>query len=585
MSRGSRLFSFIITSIHNSFKRFPITMLSSITLMILLIRLNELSQLAESEIQISIGKMSMAVALFAILSLCIGLFVEDRYPKKTMATWMFYVAGAAFAFLYRVYFLEAMTTISAIRYTALMLFLAAAFFYLPRLRKPSHYEIYVIKVFNGALTTWIYSVVLYVGISAILFTINTLFDLNIPGKYFYYSFLFVAFIFAVATFLARIPETNESHDNFDYSKALKVLLLYIVIPLITIYTLILYVYFAKILITWEWPQGLVSHLVLWYTTVTVGVIFLITPILKENPFGNLFKIWFPKVILPIMAMMFVSIGLRINQYGFTENRYFVVLLGIWVTLIMIYFSFSKPLRNIFIPITLSIFILVSAFGPLSSYSVSINSQTNRFVAILEENDMINNGQIVAKTTLPQRDRREISNILSYFQNTHELNKLKILPDDFELRNMKEVFGFEYAPEYPPIPGDYFNYYLDLTAHPLDIQGFDYYFIINSWSGQSRVIDRYRVEYTPQNQVLKVFEDSIEILSVELRPVIEEIHRANYTPAQPDKTENISVAAMTVQGENSNIRYRITFTAIYGQGSLEAIRVLENAEFILLLDIK
>ena len=51
--------------------------------------------------------------------------------------------------------------------------------------------------------------------------------------------------------------------------------------------------------------------------------------------------YFPKAILPLIVMMFISIGIRINAYGLTENRYYVVALGIWAFLVMIYFAFGK----------------------------------------------------------------------------------------------------------------------------------------------------------------------------------------------------------------------------------------------------
>ena len=71
-----------------------------------------------------------------------------------------------------------------------------------------------------------------------------------------------------------------------------------------------------------------------------GNIF-ITPILDKNKWAYRFKHWFPKFILPILIMMFISIGIRIRQYGVTENRYFVIILGLWVLGIMLYFTFTK----------------------------------------------------------------------------------------------------------------------------------------------------------------------------------------------------------------------------------------------------
>ena len=161
------------------------------------------------------------------------------------------------------------------------MFLYLAFAYIPWISNKKNYEFYIIEVFSDLFLTIIYSLVLYLGIAAIFFTINQLFNANIVGKYFYYVFLIIAGVFAPSLFLSRIPEVDEKFEGYEYPKSLKVLLLYIVIPLLTIYSTILYAYFLKIIVTRTWPQGVVSHLVLWYSTFSIAVIFFITPIIKE----------------------------------------------------------------------------------------------------------------------------------------------------------------------------------------------------------------------------------------------------------------------------------------------------------------
>ena len=83
-------------------------------------------------------------------------------------------------------------------------------------------------------------------------------------------------------------------------------------PIITVYTAILYVYFVKILITLQWPVGMVAHLVIWYSIISTGVIFLISPLIEGNKWVKNFIFWFTKLVIPIMIMMFVSLGIRIN---------------------------------------------------------------------------------------------------------------------------------------------------------------------------------------------------------------------------------------------------------------------------------
>nr|WP_243124588.1 DUF4153 domain-containing protein [Clostridium sp. AWRP] len=91
--------------------------------------------------------------------------------------------------------------------------------------------------------------------------------------------------------------------------------------------------------TKQWPVGLVSHLVLWYSVIVTIVLFFITPIKNNNSWQNNFSKIFPKIILPLIIMMFVSISIRINAYGITEKRYFTLILGIWLFFIM------KSLQN------------------------------------------------------------------------------------------------------------------------------------------------------------------------------------------------------------------------------------------------
>ena len=459
----------------DSFLRYPVTVLLSITLMVILIIQNErnIDGIYDTEM---LRRLAMTAAIGMLASISLKHLQERFWPDKP-ALILVAVPSALLMALYYIFFTEDMNQISGMRFIGFLLTLIIAVFYTLKLKTNRNYEPYVIRIFSGFFLTVLYSGVLYFGISAILFTINALFDADIDGKWFFYFFLMVTFIFGALMFLSKLPEKEEPFESYPYSKALKILLLYIVIPLITIYTGILYVYFIKILLTQEWPRGLVSNLVLWYSVVSAAVIFFITPILEENKLATLFRTWFPRILLPILGMMFVSIGKRIAQYGVTENRYFVVLLGIWVLLIMVYFIVKKKLTNIFIPVTLSIFALVSILGPLSAFSVSNFSQNQRFTALLEKNDMLQSGSIQPGTGVSEEDRRNISSIVSYF-DSRDSSKLKYVADDFEYNDFERVFGFKREDYYGYQQMDYIYLSTDMDQSGIRIEGFDYLFTVN-----------------------------------------------------------------------------------------------------------
>jgi len=283
------------------------------------------------------------------------------------------------------------------RYIGLIMVFLLGFLFIPYRDKDDNFEMYVIKILGRFFTTVVYSVVLYLGLVAILFTVNYLLEIRVEPEFYYYTWLIVVGVFAQCFFLGGIPSKGEIITVKQYPKGLKVLMLYIIMPLISIYTVILYIYFGKIIVTMKWPEGLVSHLVLWYGVISVGTLFLISSMINNSGWVKKYTNIFPKVILPLIIMMFISMGIRVNAYGITENRYFVLALGIWVFGVMLYYSLSKRRKNIILPISLAIITFISICGPLSSYSLSKYSQNIRFEKIITRNNMVENGKVIKAT--------------------------------------------------------------------------------------------------------------------------------------------------------------------------------------------
>ncbi|WFA09384.1 DUF4153 domain-containing protein [Tissierella sp. Yu-01] len=570
-----------LINIKKSIERFPVTIVLSVLFTILLIYNIEVSRQISHDTSERLMRLNMVLGLGLPMSLFIGLLSERLFKEKKYSLAVYLLSGVLLVLYYK-FLLPEFEMVSMTRFFGTMLFFIISCFYALKIKHDINYETFVIKVFSSIFITILYSAVLFIGLTAILFTIENLFEVNLLNNIYLYMFFIVVFIFGVPLFLSKVPEKDEDFIDYEYSKSLKVLLLYIVIPLITTYSIILYAYFIKILITWSWPKGLVSHLVLWYSVISVGVIFFINPILEENKLAKGFKFWFPKFILPIMAMMFISIWQRIEQYGITENRYYVIVLGFWVFGIMLYFTFMKPLRNIIIPISLSIVVLLSIYGPISSYSMSKASQNNRLERILEENNMLNNGVITSNTNLDSQVQNEISNIISYFYRNHSLEDIKVFPNDYEVEDTKELLGFDYSP-YINIYDNmkYFNYYLNLNGIALDVKGYEYYVNMSSWKDELITIDDMSIDIKRYNHMLNIFEEDNTLISVDIKELAEEIHN-NSTDKSLDKNMK-SVDNMTFNIGNDKVKVRIVFTNLSGRINVSNNGMeLQSAEFILLI---
>lgn len=553
-----------------SLKRFPLSLIVSFILFVMLIVLNE-DIISNRDLM---SRISLITGLALPFSIFIHL-INETYLKNEKSKIISFIIGGAFLLLYYLVFLNKLNTIAYARYVGMVIFFILGSTYIQRLRNRSNFEKYIITILNGIFITGIYSLVLYLGMVFIIFTLEQLFSLSIIDYIYYYVFLAVVFIFGVSILLSKYPK--EDFKDSDYPKAFKVLLLYIVIPLISVYTLILYAYFLKIIITWEWPSGLVSHLVIWYSTISVFVIFFILPILEEekNKVALNFRKFFPFANIPILLMMFLSIGIRISQYGFTENRYYIFLLGIWILLTMIHFITRKPRYSSFIILSLSVFILISILGPLSSFNISIRSQNNRLNGLLQRYNIIENGELTPNNAVPPKDQQEISNILSYFDIYHDLSKVESLPQGYNLNNMIIDFGFPFSPGYE---ADNFPfYYSQEWTESIDVGNYDYLININSWNNNSFKVSDLEIYYDNNKATLNISNKNDDF-TLDIKEYVKFIHKQIEFKTDYDSED------MTIIIE-SDYKIKLVFDHIGGSEIFNDDIDLHDLQFILLLDYK
>ena len=585
-----KIFLGILNGIKRSLDRFPLTISISTACVMVLIYISEIRPEASNNFIETLTKVAMVLALGVPVSLCIKLLFERKDHYKGLLLYASYLGGAILLIAYYNFFLRDIGPVSTSRYIGFSLILYLIFICISYFPNRKDFEFYAIRIFTRFFTTILYSLVLYLGLSAILFAIDELLGFNIKGEIYYYAGLIVAGVFAPSFFLAGLPVKDEILTVNEYSRLLMVLVLYIVMPLITVYTVILYIYFGKIIITRLWPEGLVSvsHLVLWYSAISAAVLFFITPLLHEKTWPRRYMKYFPKVIIPLIIMMFISIGIRINAYGVTENRYFVVALGIWVFLIMIYFAATKRLRNIILPISLSVIVFISVFGPFSSYSTSKNSQNKRITHIFVKNNMIKENKVIkANAVVSAEDSRQITSILNYFDRNHSLNDIKQLPKDFKISNMENVLGIKYSEENYGNNNGYFYFNSLGSLQPMDISGYNYLFDsrnnnINDGS-QTPNNTTLSINYDYAKTTLKITQNGNDIYKRDLQDFsIKLIDK--YGVNQNNQT--LSPNEMSFIDENTKVKIKIQFSSVSGTKNDSNSKIeSNNFEFYVVVKVK
>ncbi len=291
----------------------------------------------------------------------------------------------------------------------------------------------------------LFAALLAAGLCLIVFAIDQLLvpmDENI-----YTSILLViANVFLLSLFFGQIPKKEEA--LVQYPSGLKVVFLYILLPLFAVYSVVFYIYGIRILATGVWPHGVVCPLALLHFAGGLLLCLVLKPLAQGE--GSLLKKiqrWLPLTLIPTLILYIIAFYYRIEAYGFTEKRYYLLLIAIFVAVSLIWLLWKKGHKTAFVIIFGSAFAIASLVGPWSAYQVSCNSQAQRLDALLMANNMLDSDKnsIIASThDLSFADRQGICSTITYLQE-RERHELTHLPPDSNIEeNSQQLLGFAYV---------------------------------------------------------------------------------------------------------------------------------------------
>ena len=437
-------------------------------------------------------KIIIVSALCMVLFLCISLYFESNKTKELFRfLTRFILGGLIVLFVFNLS--EKITFIEGLQLFVLSisLHLLVSFAgFLPKKYNQEEFWEFNKQLFIRIITSGIYSLVLYVGLAIAVTAITKLFNVEFYKEIYGHLFVIIAGLFNTIFFLAGVPEINNEASplNLSYPKGLKNFTQYVLMPLISLYLVILISYEIKILVTFSLPVGWVSYLVLVFAIFGILSFLLVLPIAKEK--GNLwmrtFSRWFYYLLVPLLGLLFWAILYRINLYGFTHERYYVFLLSIWLSIVVAYFIIQKQPKIKFIPISMCLFGLLSIAGPQSSDSISKNSQLARFEKYMK---------VIKKEKLTFKQEQDLSSIVSFLEENYGVkvlapftgNKLTALLKKDKTPNssqIMEALGLEFRSDYETNEndGNYFNYNFNETENQsiTNVHGYDLLFIVSNY---------------------------------------------------------------------------------------------------------
>jgi hypothetical protein len=250
----------------------------------------------------------------------------------------------------------------------------------------ARFWIFFQRVAMRAITVYGMALLLAIGISIAVASVDTLFDLSAADEETYFH-IFSWIVIGVGTWaMAGGAPDLAAAVEVDRDAALvraRRIGLYLLLPLLIVYTGILYAYMVRIAFLAEVPQNLVSPLVLAAGAMWLAGAIALEPFhwLEEPPIAARIIRFFPWLAVPLVGLGMWALWLRVDQYGWTEFRHVRMvalagLLALAITGILRRLKGRPPILKE-IPITMVALLVFAATGPWGAVGTALRSQTDR----------------------------------------------------------------------------------------------------------------------------------------------------------------------------------------------------------------
>ena len=385
---------------------------------------------------------------------------------------------------------EFMSIQVGIRTSVIVLMSLLLMIWIPTIQSEFRFSQNVFVIFKNFFIALLYSIVLAIGISLIIALINALL-FTTDGDVFLHFLNLIASLFFPSLFLSMMPvyigardqklqkkdQVKKKNNLMSLTTTTPIfdrLLSYIIIPLTTIYSGIILIYIAINITGDLWSEVLLEPLLVSFTVVVLLVYILSLEV--ETKMAALFARVYPKVLLPIVLFQTIASIVKLTDTGVTYGRYFAILFGVFGTIMAIVYGFLSREKMGWIAPIFVVFGLISITPPIDAFSVSFYSQKASLETILEDNNMLTEGEVIANPDLADQGKEEITQYVNQFEQLNQLEKIDYLPEDLMAPGVfKKTFGFAPVYQYGRGPDQFgFSVYVDLNdQQAINISGYDH----------------------------------------------------------------------------------------------------------------
>jgi len=439
--------------------------------------------------------------------------------------------------------------------------------FLPYLKSDNldHFWAYNRSLFINFFVGALYSIIIVLGIFAALAAINYLFDADIDGEYFGYTVVLTSGIFHTGYFLSSFPDQYSlKTEGLEHDKIYINLVKYVLISLVCLYLLILYAFGVKILVDWELPKGFVASLVLGFSIIGI-LTYLLNfrlPEIEGSGWVKMYRKWFFYLLLPVISLLFVGIWRRINEYGFTEERYFVFIAGIFLAFICFYFVLSKRDDIRVIPIAIAICCLITGCGgPISAFNISRKSQFKKLTSQLELAGILVNGEVNEQPEkMTYEQSKSLKSIVRFFTDRRYFDEFESWLTEEEFSDPKSGKVFNALSKKLSLnnftlssggSNKAYHNFRKKTFETTQITGYDYHRLLRNVRAEVPNTELLTLSFSDDYNSLEVYEkkEKIDVINLEsMLAKLMSIDNNNYSSVPSEK--------MTLEHQGDSYDYKL-----------------------------
>ena len=250
---------------------------------------------------------------------------------------------------------------------------------------------------GAVCTAFIVSGIVCGGLELLVVGIENLFGVSVSSHWYSNIAIICLCLLAPVLLIQGVPGGEQKHDSepMEISRLLVNSVTRLFTPIAIAYFITLYCYAAKILFTWQLPDGWVSWLVTASMLAFVILFMMVYPYrdkADKSASGwnrkavRIITHRMPILMLPLLLLMSIGIARRISDYGITILRVYLVAFNLWCYAVCVVLILKRNAGILWIPVS-----LVLTFALLTLLPVNVSTAVRKSLTAKIDTALKSNG--------------------------------------------------------------------------------------------------------------------------------------------------------------------------------------------------